>query len=170
MRVVGLDPSLTATGVAVDSLIPYVISPPRGDRGATRLAYLDKRIRETVYGADLVVIEGYSYGSKGAAAYQLGELGGVIRLAFHQMDIPVAVVAPPTVKMLATGKGNAKKEAVLAAAIRRLDYPGSDSNCSDALWLLQAALIHYGLPGAVELPKSHLRALAKIQWPQEAAR
>ncbi|MCE2456177.1 MAG: crossover junction endodeoxyribonuclease RuvC [Gemmatimonadetes bacterium] len=166
MRVVALDPSLAATGVAVDPGIPpHVIAPPRGVVGAARLAHIDQRIREAVDGADLVVLEGYSYGSKGTAAYQLGELGGVIRLALHRMRTPLAVVSPAAVKMLATGRGNAAKEAVFAAAIRRLGYQGSSTHEADALWLLEAALQRYGLPGAVKLPKTHLRALGKIAWP-----
>ena len=73
---------------------------------------------------------------------------------------------PPSCRAkLATGKGNASKDAVLVAAVRRLAYDGHLHDEADALWLLQAALHHYGLPGAVDLPKGHLQALDKLRWP-----
>jgi Holliday junction resolvasome RuvABC endonuclease subunit len=89
----------------------------------------------------------------------------VIRLALHEAGIPFAVVQPSTLKRLATGKGNAGKDEVLAAAIRRLGFDGHDNNEADALWLLAAGHVWYGAPGAPQLPASHREALAKVQWP-----
>lgn len=169
MRVVALDPSLSATGVA-DSAAPdrpFTIAPPQGLRGPARLFWIQKQVRQACAGADLVVIEGYSHGSK-YQTHALGELGGVIRLTIWCMNIRYADVPPPVRMKVATGKGQAKKEHVLAEAIQRLGYQGHDNNEADALWLLQLALHHYGLPGAVELPKAHLEPLAKasVDWPE----
>jgi Holliday junction resolvasome RuvABC endonuclease subunit len=98
-------------------------------------------------------------------AHQIGELGGVLRLAFFQAEIPTIVIPPTKVKMFATGSGKGKKEGPLAEAIRRLEYGGSKHDEADALWLLQMALTHYELPGAISLPKSHTRALVGVDWP-----
>jgi hypothetical protein len=46
---------------------------------------------------------------------------------------------PASLKKFATGKGNAKKPDMLAAARVRLGYGGADDNEADALWLLQYA-------------------------------
>lgn len=74
-------------------------------------------------------------------------------------------VIPSSLKKYATGRGNAKKEEMLASAIRRLDYAGSSFDEADALWLREMALDHY--TGQVRVPESHRVALAKIDWPLE---
>ena len=112
----------------------------------------------------LVLIENYAFG-KANKAHQLGELGGVVRLALHQSGVWWTEVAPKAIKKLATGSGNAKKEAVLAEAVRRLAYQGSSFDESDARWLLEAARIHYDVPGAAKLPQNHLAFLGQIVWP-----
>lgn len=172
MNVVGLDLSLTATGVATEAGCEVLAAKIRG---CERLAWIrDQAIlvvlnEAAVYPprrADLVVIEGYSFGSRGRTLYQIGELGGVIRLALHEQGIPFVEVPPSTLKKYATGHGNAGKGEVLAAAIRRLGYDGHDDNEADALWLRAMALDFYGLPGWCILPASHQVALDKIDWPE----
>lgn len=175
MRVVALDPSLTAFGWARSRAGPALGDPwesgvfkPKG-RGVVRLQRILDRVVEVTDGADVALIEGYSFGSRGRATFSLGELGGVLRLALHQRGIPFVEISPASVKMLATGRGNAPKEEVLVEAVKRLGFQGSDHNRADSLWIMQAALIHYGLPGAADLPKQNLRALEKIEWPELGA-
>jgi crossover junction endodeoxyribonuclease RuvC len=165
VRIVALDPSLTATGVADSDRGPYLIVPPPGVTGEARNWQILKAVIQAVHGADVVLVEGYAFGAKGRAVFEIAELGGVLRLGFYTRGVRWVEVPPSCVKTLATGKGNSKKDAVLAEAIRRLGYAGSDHNEADALWVLQGALIHYGLPGAATLPQTHLRGLDKIQWP-----
>jgi len=167
MRVVALDPSLTCTGVADSDRGPYVIVPPAGITGEARNWQILKAVILAVEGADVVLIEGYAFGAKGRAVFDIAELGGVLRMGLYTRGVRVVEIPPSCVKTLATGKGNSKKDAVLAEAIRRLGYEGSDHNEADALWIMQGALIHYGLPGAAKLPQAHLRGLDKIQWPTE---
>lgn len=167
MLIVALDPSLTATGVA-DSRDPTQgrVLSPNGLSGMARLHWIQKQIQQVTAGADLVVVEGYAYGAK-YHAHQMGEVGGVIRLTLWCMGRTYVDVPPPVRMKVATGKGQAKKAAVIAEAVRRLGYEGHDDNVADALWLLQLALHQYDLPGAVDLPKSHLEPLAKAraEWP-----
>ncbi len=106
----------------------------------------------------------------GQAVARLGMLHGVVRLALDDLadDLGVAalvLVQPATLKKYATGKGNAKKADVLAEAIRRLDYQGSDDNEADAMWLRQLGLAHYQPDLAAPMPKAHLAALDGIDWP-----
>lgn len=167
MHVVSLDLSLTASGVADSrTMDSRVISPPRGLSEGARLLYLQKAIDQATAGADLVVREGYAMGTKNMAHVRsIGELGGVVRLTLHCRNRPLVEIPPSTLKKFATGKGNAPKEAMLQAAWQRLGYTGHDNNVSDALWLLQAALVHYGLPGAVQMPKANVAALGAVDWP-----
>jgi Holliday junction resolvasome RuvABC endonuclease subunit len=165
MKIVAFDLSLTATGWAqsLDDVCSVgVISTPDRPKierlGAIRRAVLDK-----ADGADVVILEDYAF-SQVNRAHAMGELGGVIRLALHDERLPYATVAPTSLKKYAAGKGNAKKEAVLAAAIRRLDYQGDDHNEADALWLLAMALDHYAIV-PVNVPQAHRAALDKVNWP-----
>jgi crossover junction endodeoxyribonuclease RuvC len=170
MRIVALDLSLSASGVAVfdEGLISVDTLRPPGLKGMPRLEWIMRRVVELTTGVDLTLIEGYAF-ARPNQAHQIGELGGVVRLALHTRRVPYVEVAPAALKKLATGKGNAGKELVLVEAVKRLGYSGADNNQADARWLLQAAIQHYGLPGSIELPKSHLQALEKITWPVRAA-
>lgn len=176
MNVVGLDLSLTATGVATERGTEAL----RTDlRGCERLAWLRDAVMAHCTPVDnglvfpdwemeatLVVLEDYAY-SRSNQAHQIGESHGVIRLAFHEAGIPVALVAPTARAKYATGKGNAGKAEVLAAAIRRLGYDGHDDNEADALWLRQMAIDHYGLtePSA-PMPAVNRAALDNVDWPE----
>lgn len=166
MKIVAFDLSLTATGVAWDDDEggaggTAVISTKFG--GLNRLAVIRDRVLATAIGADLVLLEGYSFGQARGTSHMhaQGELGGVVRLALFEAGYRLVDVPPATLKKFATGKGNAKKEEVLAAAIRRLGYPGSNHNESDALWLVAIGFHLMGTP-TVDLPKLHTEALAKI--------
>lgn len=167
MRLASLDLSLTASGVARwapgAEVQVTTVSPP-GLRGVERLEWILRKIVGLVCNADLVVVENYAY-ARANQAHQIGELGGVIRLALYTRRIRYVEVAPSSLKKVATGKGNAGKDLVLVEAVKRLGYDGADNNIADALWLLEMAKIQYGLPGAVELPKKHLEGLGKVDWP-----
>jgi crossover junction endodeoxyribonuclease RuvC len=175
-RVVGLDLSLTATGIAPSNFpqlrITYTVTTKT--RGCERLAHIRDEVMKSCapvevwdpewrMDAPLVVLEGYAYGRPNQAAH-LGELGGVIRLALHEAGVPYVDVPPSNLKKYATGKGNAGKEEVLAAAIRRLGYEGHDNNQADALWLQAMGYDALGRP-VVEMPAVNRAALEKVEWP-----
>lgn len=174
MNIVALDLSLTATGVASPAGLGLIESQPGPDDFA-RLAAIRHEVLVWVDSADLVVIEGYSYGVKRQShSRAIAELGGVIRMTLHDLGFPWVDVPPASLKKYATGKGNAAKEHVLAAAIRRLGYTGHDHNEADALWLRVMALDYYNLripgypAGHHAVPKAHREALHKVPWPTVA--
>jgi Holliday junction resolvasome RuvABC endonuclease subunit len=166
MIITALDMSLVATGWASTNGESGVFCPPKShDRGVSRLRWLRSSVLDRAVPSDLVVIEGYAYGAKGNAVINLGELGGVIRLALSDDGICYVEVPPACVKLFATGKGNAKKDEVLAAAIRKLEYAGHDHNEADALWLLEMAKRHY-VDDLRHQTIAEGRALEKITWPR----
>lgn len=167
MNIVALDLSLTATGVASPAGTGIIESQPGPDPFA-RLAAIRHEVLVWVDAADLVVLEGYGFGpQRGNAARELAELGGVIRMTLHDLGFAFVDVAPASLKKYATGKGNAAKEHVLAAAIRRLGYAGHNHNEADALWLRVMALDYYGVSDRVPpMPKAHRAALEKVPWPE----
>jgi Holliday junction resolvasome RuvABC endonuclease subunit len=166
-RVLGLDLSLTRSGYASEAGTGVLVPPAKLGHGMARLAWIRDQVLELCAAAraELVVVEGYSFGSKGRAVFSLGELGGVVRLALHEARLPYLDVAPGTLKRYSAGKGNCGKAEVLAAAIRRLDYAGHDDNEADALWLRALALDAYGTPLA-DLPTAHRAALSAVTWPE----
>lgn len=167
MRILALDLSLTACGWAknTDLLEESGVYAPKG-RGTPRLQDALDWVLPKARGCDLVVIEGYAFSARESHAHALGELGGVVRLGLHQLRIPVAEIPPACMKKFATGAGNARKDAVLTEAVKRLRYDGWDHNEADARWLLAMALVHYELQGAPQLPAVHLEGLRKVQWPE----
>lgn len=168
-RLLALDLSLRATGWARNTagFNSGCFPELKKVNGIPRL----QKIRDGILGLtesggpDLVIIEGISFGSKGAMHAEICGLAYLVRVSLTEAGIPWTEVPPSTLKKFATGKGNADKADVLAAAIRRLNYQGSDHNEADALWLLQMGLHFYSLPGRVELPEAHRCSLAKVQWP-----
>lgn len=164
--IAALDLSLTQTGWARGNGTTREVGTLRTAqlRGMHRLRQIQQEVMRLATGADLVVIEGYSFGAKGNAVVSLGELGGVVRLSLHVAGIPYVEAPPSTLKKYLTGKGNAPKEAMLAAAIRRLGYAGSNHNEADALALLHAGLDAYGQAWAT-LPAAQTDALKALEWP-----
>lgn len=169
MNILGLDLSLTATGVAHcdGSTDTWKMSTT----GAQRLLVLRDRLLSLLDAhIDLVVIEEYAFAARGAHAHEVGEWGGVARLTLHEAGQPWAAVMPSSLKKYATGKGNANKDAVRDAARDRLGplAPGISSDECDALWLRAMALDHYG-EAVVQMPALNRGSLSAVRWPELVA-
>jgi Holliday junction resolvasome RuvABC endonuclease subunit len=123
---------------------------------------------------DVVVLEGYAY-ARANQAHQVGELGGVIRVALAEWGIPYVVVAPSALKLYATGKGNASKDNVVSAVSARtgIVFAGKGANDRCDAWVLrQMGMAHYGVgtdvygtDALVPMPKHNRTALDKVDWP-----
>lgn len=164
MNVLGLDLSLTGTGWAVADQRGTIKVKPKG---CDRLIQIRDTVMDLVrvWEVDLVVIEGYSFNSRFSQSHSLGELGGVIRVALHETEVPYVEVAPAGRARYATGLGNASKDRVVAAVASRTGIPFTTSDECDA-WILRAmALDHYGTP-VVEMPGKHREALRAVDWPE----
>lgn len=165
---VGLDLSLTSTGVAIihDDVVTVQRITSKGHKGATSLQQVDRLcdIVERIAGAvpdtdhTQIAVEGPSYGSTGSAAHILGGLWWLVRAYFRDSDL--TVVPPGTVKKYATGKGNAGKDEVLAAVVRRyshVDVRGNDE--ADALVLAAIRARLDGRPIDLNLPVDRIATL-----------
>jgi len=118
MKIIGIDASLTSTGVATLGNGPTIMAIQSKLNGPARLIEIRDTIGKLIKGADLVLIEEYAY-SKANKAHQIGELGGVLRVLFHEMGVNWIEVNPSMVKKYATGKGNATKEAIAVGVYKR---------------------------------------------------
>lgn len=168
VNIIGLDLSLTATGVAGDQK-PGVISykmPPQASEleRVKRLKYLGVAIDKACRGANVVVIEGHSFGSRNTHAHSLGELHGIVKVTLLQRATPFVIVPPSVLKKYACGKGNVGKDEVLATAVRD-GFPGHDNNAADAWWLRQMGLAHY-LNRDEVAPKHRQVVVQAIRWPR----
>lgn len=177
MNVIGFDLSLTATGVCWDREGTATLRAPTHVRD-DRLLWLYRQLRAELLGdddevahrwghekVDLVVVEAavaFGKSMNGASVIATGELHGVARLALR--SVPVAWVSPATLKKIATGRGNATKPDLRVELYKRTNLDLGDDNQVDAWWLWCAGMCHLGEP-PIDLPKAHLDALAKVEWP-----
>jgi crossover junction endodeoxyribonuclease RuvC len=167
-RIAALDLSLSSTGLARYDIGEGGITTHRirgrGD-GMPRLHGLREETCGLVGPVDLALIEAPAFSRNGQGTRAAAEWAGVLKLALYEAGIPVLLVHDGHIKKYATGKGNAEKDAMLIEALRRMPnqlITGNDE--ADALWLLQMALAHYGLPH-VQMPKANRVVLDKIAWP-----
>jgi Holliday junction resolvasome RuvABC endonuclease subunit len=195
MRIVGLDLSLTATGIAVlqagiDTEITTLCTvksqgvPVKNYPGVTayhaedllnkneRINLISDAVLRIVVDAEpanLVVLEGRSFASQGQAVWDIAWLWGFIAHQLIQHEVPVAIVAPGTLKHWAAGKGTASKVDV-AAALTRLwpDVTPGNDNEFDALGL--ATMGAQQLGANVPRLARHAVSLTKVWWPWSAVR
>lgn len=183
--VIGLDLSLTATGLAEvqdgEVVTTYrVKSAGKKDddleaRGK-RLKRLSDEIMEWVLEGDdpdLVVIESPAYGAKFGSPHDRSGLWWSIVSRLMAEGFPIATVAPMSRAKYGTGRGNARKPDVLEAV--RVNYGPfvaspygiPDDNVADAVLLAAMGARIIGEPVECEgdLPTTHLSALDKVALP-----
>lgn len=169
--IVGIDPSLTGTGIAFGNRLMTVGSKPAGTSLTARrerLTDLCRRIVETA-GPGTVIIEAPSLGQ----ARQGGTLdrNGLWWLLVDELmgrGAVVVEVPPATLKKFATGRGNAPKGDMRMALFKRAGIDCGDDNQVDAWWLRQIGLHLTDDPDRLRLPQPQLAALDKIDRPAVA--
>jgi len=171
--VVGLDLSLTATGIADSNGARTILGMPLKRDAAhilrwTRMLGIADEVDEATAHARVIAVEGPSFGSNDPGAHERAGLWWMVYGNLARIwALRIVVVAPASLKRYATGKGNAGKPQMVAEAIRRLGYTGHDDNECDALWLRAMALDHYGHP-LCPMPAANRAALEKVAWPELA--
>lgn len=147
MRVVGIDPSLSATGVADDHGQLHVLKQKPAD-GDQRLVNIREGVARFTLHADLIVMEDLPRNAMAAGV--TGMVQGVIREYLQQHSIPYVTITPATLKKFASGKGNAQKPQMRAAWLSYSGDDVADDNKVDAAWLRVI-----GLHLAGQLPANH---------------
>lgn len=184
-RVVGLDLSLTSTGMSDGQSVHAVQTTP--DSGSLE-ARMDKILCQAltfVYSptqwtddhpggkmADLVVIEGASFGSRGSATDQLAGLRMIVRHRLYRRGIPFALVPPSNLKSYTTGRGNATKAEMVAALAKRhgLDLTAhkvahGKYDMADAYALAALGYAFLKQPLSSAGPPARLASLLSVPWP-----
>lgn len=178
--VVGIDPSLTGTGIATPDGVCTIRSG--GQRNATlreRRNRIDDlagqillRVGEVYTGAQfplLVVIERQIPGANGHQHDRAGLWWLIVSDLLSWTGVDVVEVTPSQRMKYATGKGRADKDEVLAAVIRRYpDVNVRNNNEADSLVFRAMGCDHLGVP-LVPVPQTHRAALEKVAWPDMKA-
>jgi Holliday junction resolvasome RuvABC endonuclease subunit len=167
--VAGIDPAVSATGVALTDgfLATITAARPKGRRVDVnvRAARLHS-LRRALTGhlglphprPGLVVVEGYSLGgARGYAAAHLAEAGAVARLVAHDLGATLLEVPPSTLHLYATGDGNADKDLMVASARAHGGQPANGDE-ADAWWLRRLGLAVVGQADADPPEFAELRA------------
>lgn len=171
--VVGLDLSLTGTGICTDHGC-YLVKPTKSLDGLARMRWIRGQVRDRAlldpwpgpWPQDvLVVVEGLAFASHTGKASERAGLWWMI-----QDDLAdrarIAVVTPSGRAKFATGKGNAPKDTVMLEAARRLPNLGiTDNNTADAAVLYAMGRDHLGQP-VTPFPATHRAALDAVTWPR----
>jgi len=168
--VVGLDLSITATGVATvrddGKYTTRSVVPGVKRKGHDRLEFVLQGIfTAEVKMANAAVVEGPSFGSNRPGYHVNAGLWWHVTHRLWLHGIPYVVVAPTVVKMYATGNGQSGKDAVLMSAARKFPQFDGDNNEADALWMA-ALFLDWSETPLVGLPQKHRRALASVDWPE----
>lgn len=144
--ILGFDASLVCSGFAYkDNNDEYHTGTIKTKklRGPERLNFVEHsfiRIIESLYAdtgsIDLIVYEDYAMGSKGKT-FNIGELGGVLKLVAWDRGVDVLLVPPSNLKQFTTGKGNADKDKMMSSIADNWGYSVTQNDEADAFALLK---------------------------------
>jgi crossover junction endodeoxyribonuclease RuvC len=186
MLILGIDPSLTATGVAVLCTeadihghdhgtwqVTTIRSKPNGADYRSSLRRMEKIATDLVdwvhiramqdEGPDLVIIEGPAFSKNNGMAHERAGLWWRIYERALDYAVPVLIVKPNVRAKYATGRGNAGKDEVMLSASRRYaDADITDNNNADAAVLAAMGARYLGEPIEKSLPAGHLAAMKTV--------
>lgn len=175
-RVLGVDLSFASTGLAGNAGPGWTerLKPHAKLRGHERLDFIvNTLLNQYVSGVDLVVIEGPSLGSNTGSAHERAGAWWLFTHALWKRGVPYAVPSPNSLKLYATGMGDANKREVLRSVT--VLFPAFDATHrtgiadeADALVLAAMGADWLGVP-IVEVPARNRTALAGVQWPDLVA-
>lgn len=187
-RVVGLDISLTSTGMS-DGQSVHAIQTSTGELLEARIDHQVRGIIGFVLSptqwtddfpqgraAELVVIEAgaFSRGSQSEASEILSALRMMVRHRLWRLGIPFAMVSPTTLKLATCGDGRAVKQQMVAAVDERhgtdlasVKVKDGRRDMADAHALAAMGYHHVGhpLPIHPSAPSLNELAMLVVKWP-----
>lgn len=182
VKVLGIDPSLTATGVALLNVTKqneheWLIVDVFANKltGHSRINYIINEVREMLSylgEGDLVVMEGPSYGSHGSRTHELAGIWWLIRHEIYLSQARtgqkhVAIVPPRTRAKYATGNGNASKSEVLKSVGEMFpNQPIIDDNAADAMTFAAMGARWLNMPVDERTPEQ-IESFMKVEWPDD---
>ena len=172
MRIIGIDPSISATGIARVNGSLGTIKTTLKEGDGERLLNLYRELTKMLKGfdpesgnycirsAEFAVIEDLP--THAMSAGLTGRAQGIVRMSLAQWQVPYIAIPPATLKKFATGKGNAKKPDMRAAWLEFSGQDNADDNQVDAAWLRTIGL-YLKTGETYDLPPEQLAAVDKYQ-------
>lgn len=151
-HVVGIDPGTRCGWAVIDEDSGereasgcWDLGPKRHEGAGMR--YVRARLRMTelldAYRPTAVIYEEVRSHKGTSAAHVYGGIVAQLTALCEDLEVPYTAVPVGTVKKHATGKGNAGKAAMIAAAVDRWPVdPGIGSDEADALWIADTWRVH----------------------------
>lgn len=191
MKILSIDPSLTDTGVCVLSGIPigplaeplqWKVNRVKSKPSGSGYARVFDRINHIVNMVDvlssdppdpaLIMLERPALSRNTGHAHDRAGLWWLLYRMLAEEFSPELILCPePNLRpKYATGRGNASKDEVMAAAIKRYGPMGAEiTNNNEADAVVQAAMGArlLGYPIESSLPKTHLDALRTLSPPMK---
>ena len=159
-RYVGIDPSLTNTGlVCVDATGKMIdktnVRTVAKDEIEARLITIGCKVIAFIQtnSPSMIGIEGLAYAKQANKAHALAALHFYLRVEMYVQGIKYEVIAPTQLKKFVTGKGNSKKEVMLLASFRKWGIEFRDNNICDAYGLAMYTADMYPAPSKRKLVK-----------------
>ena len=156
ITIIGIDPGLSATGVAIvrgngRNVSGYSygsINTSKDNPLANRLDHIFTKLSQTlsVEKPDLMVVEDvFSLAKFPKSGITLGQVTGVVLLAGWQAGVSSVEIPVREAKQVLTGNGNAGKKQLEEAVRRRLDHPQPirPYHASDAMGLALIGFYRY---------------------------
>jgi len=151
MNVLGLDPSMGASGLIVldrhgDIIHQSVVkSSSLGVTVPARMKRIHMAVREiegivSAFQPGVVCLETYSFNSQSGMTSQIAEFGGMIRYMLWTKGMQIHEVAPTTLKKWASGKGSGDKTLTIASITSRYNVMFDSNDLYDAYGLARIAM------------------------------
>jgi Holliday junction resolvasome RuvABC endonuclease subunit len=142
MIIIGIDPATKCGWAVLKDGIPIAsgtwdLSSRRHEGGGMRYLRCHKYFTELIESVDAkaMAYEEIRRHRGVDAAHVYGGIVGQITAICEDKQLPFTAIPVGTIKKRATGKGNASKEAMVAAANNTFDITVVDDNEADAIWI-----------------------------------
>lgn len=170
MRVLGVDLSLTSTGLAIldddpnddgQPIFSFVKTDPDDGTDMARIG----RIVDTVCAwaakeIDYVILEDFALVmADRSGIFRAGQLAGIVKWELDQMGLPIRTMAPATWKAALFNNGHLPKDEVRLAIYRKYELEHPIQDALDAFCVARAALDAFNIE-RLELPKYEAKVLA----------
>ena len=147
MNIIGIDLSLTGTGVCLlrdGARELRTINTTAKTRTEDRLIAIRLAIAQECGCIDAAIIEGLSYGSVGGAQAERSALHWMVWVDLYRLGVPYVVVTPMSLKKFVCGTAKVEKSMMIREVFRRWNVEAKNDNEADAAALAHLGLVYYG--------------------------
>lgn len=167
IRYCGVDPSVSGTGLVIMSKDGEVLQAKSIKAGKEEdplrfMKLTEELVKHLDPATDKILIEGFSYGSKGRGISVTYGTGWCMRIYFEQLGFQWQEVPPSSLKKYASDHGNASKKLVGKAVKRKWGFESSSDDIVDAYVLARMAWSMYNHDALLDYEKLALSKVKKV--------